>query len=234
MSGKLAFAATAGLVGAAVFLAMGIGLSGPNWVYAGGSWIGGESTCGKSTATTKEVTLSFTADDSFTVAVPASVRYQPGDKAEAVVSGDSVLVDHVRMTGSKLSLDCNPGWFDSKLDVVLSAPAITDWKILGSGDLDLNQINQPDLRLDIRGSGGVTATGTAKTVDLRISGSGSGRLKDLTVQSAKVDIRGSGDAEITAQADADVLISGSGDVDIYGHPTMRRSEVRGSGNISQH
>ncbi len=234
MSGKLAFAATAGLAGAAVFLAAGIGLSGPDWVYAGGSWIGRQSTCGKSTSTTKEVTLPFSAGDSFTIAVPASVRYQPGDKAQAVVSGDSVLVDHVRMEGGKLSLDCDPGWFDSKLDVAVSGPAITDWKILGSGDLDLNEINQPGLRLDIRGSGGITATGAAQTVDLRISGSGSGRLKDLVAQSAKVDIRGSGDAEITAQVDADVLISGSGDVDIYGHPTMRRSEVRGSGSISQH
>jgi hypothetical protein len=234
MTGKLAFAATAGLAGAAVFLAVGIGLAGPDWINAGGSWIGGQSTCGKSTSATKEVALPFSADDSFTIAVPATVRYRPGDKAEVVVSGDSVLVDHVRMAGSKLSLDCDPGWFQPKLDVAVSGPAITDWKILGSGDLDLNEINQPGLRLDIRGSGGVTATGSAQTVDLRISGSGSGRLKDLVAQSAKVDIRGSGDAEITAQADADVLISGSGDVDIYGHPTMRRSEVRGSGSISQH
>ncbi|TPJ34991.1 DUF2807 domain-containing protein [Mesorhizobium sp. B2-8-3] len=234
MTGKLAFVASAGLIGSIVLLAMGIGLSGPDWVYAGGSWIGEQSTCGKSTSTTKEVTLTFSAGDSFTIAVPASVRYQPGDKAQAVVSGDSVLVDHVRMEGSKISLDCNPGWFNNRVDVTLSGPTITDWKILGSGDLALDKINQPALLLDIRGSGSVTAAGTAQTIDLRVSGSGSGHLKDLTAQSAKIDIRGSGDAEITAQADADVLISGSGDVDIYGHPTMRRSEVRGSGSISQH
>ena len=234
MTGKLAFVATAGLIGAVIFLAVGIGLSGPDWVYAGGAWIGGESTCGKSTSTTKEVTLPFSAGDSFTIAVPAAVRYQPGDKAEAVISGDSVLVDHVRIEGGKLSLDCEPGWFDSKLDITMSGPAITDWRILGSGDLVLDKIDQPALKLDIRGSGSVSASGTARTIDLRISGSGSGRVKDLVAQSAKVDIRGSGDAEITAQTDADVLISGSGDVDVYGHPTMRRSEVRGSGSISQH
>jgi hypothetical protein len=233
MSGKLAFAATAGLAGAAVFLAVGIGLAGPDWINAGGSWIGGQSTCGKSISTTKEVTLPFSADDSFTIAVPATVRYRPGDKAEAVVSGDSVLVDHLQMKGSRLSLDCDPGWFQSRLDVAVTGPAIADWKMLGSSDLTLDQISQPALRVDIRGSGSVTATGTAQTVDLRISGSGSGRLKNLTAQSAQIDIRGSGDAEITAQADADVSISGSGDVDLYGHPTMRRSQVRGSGSITQ-
>ncbi|WP_217578898.1 DUF2807 domain-containing protein [Mesorhizobium sp. GbtcB19] len=234
MTGKLAFVATAGLAGATVFLAVGIGLSGPDWVYAGGSWIGGESTCGKPASARKEVTLAFSPGDSLTIALPASVRYQPGDRSEAVISGDATLVDHVRMSDGRLGLDCEPGWFTPRFDVQLSGPTIKDWTIVGSGDLALSRINQPDLRLKIRGSGSVTAVGSAQTVNLEISGSGSGQLKDLVAQSATVDIRGSGDAEITAQADADILISGSGDVDIYGHPTMRRSEVHGAGSISQH
>ncbi|BCH08275.1 hypothetical protein MesoLj131c_25330 [Mesorhizobium sp. 131-3-5] len=233
MTGKLALVATAGLVGAALFLAVGIGLAGPDWVNAGGSWISGQSTCGAITSVRKEVTLPFSANDSFTIALPASVRYQPGDKAEAVVSGDSTLIDHVRMEGSQLSLDCETGWFSPRLDVTVSGPAISDWRLVGSGELTLSQVNQPELRLNIRGSGSVVANGTTQAVDLEISGSGSGRLKDLIAQSAQVEIRGSGDAEVTAQADADVSISGSGDVDLYGHPTMRRSQFRGSGSITQ-
>ena len=232
MSGKLAFAATAGLAGAAVFLAVGIGLAGPDWINAGGSWIGGQSTCGASTSTRKEVTLPFDANDSFTLALPASVRYRPGDKAQAVVNGEAVLIDHLRMEGSQLSLDCEPGWFPSRLNVTLSGPAITDWKVVGSGDLALEEINQPRLKLNIRGSGSVTASGTAETLALEISGSGDGRLRNLIAQSAQIEIRGSGDAEVTAQADADVSISGSGDVDLYGHPIMKRSQVKGSGSIT--
>ncbi|AID31905.1 hypothetical protein ACVILI_005724 [Mesorhizobium sp. USDA 4775] len=233
MTGKLALVATAGLVGAALFLAVGIGLAGPDWVNAGGSWISGQSTCGAITSVRKQVTLPFSANDSFTIALPASVRYQLGDKAEAVVSGDSTLIDHVRMEGSQLSLDCETGWFSPRLDVTVSGPAISDWRLVGSGELTLSQVNQPELRLKIRGSGSVVANGSTQAVDLEISGSGSGRLKDLIAQSAQVEIRGSGDAEVTAQADADVSISGSGDVDLYGHPTMRRSQVRGSGSITQ-
>jgi carbon monoxide dehydrogenase subunit G len=232
MSGKLAFAATVGLAGAAVFLAVGIGLAGPDWINAGGSWIGGQSTCGALTRTKKEVTLPFDANDRFTLALPGSVRYRPGDKAQAVISGEAVLIDHLRLEGSQLSLDCEPGWFPSRLDVTVSGPAITDWKVVGSGDLALEEINQPKLRLNISGSGSVTASGTAQTVDLEISGSGDGRLRNLIARSARIEIRGSGDAEVTAQADADVSISGSGDVDLYGHPTMKRSQVRGSGSIT--
>ena len=119
MTGKLALAAMAGLTGAALFLAVGIGLAGPDWINAGGPWIGGQSTCGAATSTRKEVTLPFSAGDSFTIALPASVRYQPGDKAEAIISGDSTLIDHVRIEGGRLGLDCEPGWFSSRFDVSL-------------------------------------------------------------------------------------------------------------------
>ena len=233
MIGKLAFVATAGSISAIVFLALGIGLSGRDWADARHLWGAMPSTCGSAVSTRQQVTLPFTATDNLVIDLPASVRYQPGDKEKAVVSGDPALIDHVRMEGGRLGLDCDPGWLDARLDVSLSGPAISNWKLLGSGDLTLSQINQPQLRLIIRGSGSVAATGTADTVGLNISGSGAARLKDLTAKSAQIDIRGSGDAQVTAQADADVSISGSGNVELFGRPILRRSEIRGSGRIKQ-
>jgi carbon monoxide dehydrogenase subunit G len=105
--------------------------------------------------------------------------------------------------------------------------------LLGSADLSLAQINQPQLHVSIRGSGSIAATGIADALGLEISGSGKAELKSLTAQSAQVEIRGSGDAQITAEGDADVSISGSGNVELFGHPKLRRSEVRGSGTIVQ-
>jgi len=233
MTGKLAFVATAGSISAIVLLALGIGLSGRDWADARHLWGARQSSCGSATSTSQQVTLPFTATDNLTIDLPASVRYQPGDKAEAVVSGDPALIDHVRMEGGKLSLDCDPGWLDSRLDVSLSGPAISNWKLLGSGDLTLSQINQPQLRLSIRGSGSVAATGAADTVGLNISGSGAARLKDLAAKSVQIDVRGSGDAQLSAQADADISISGSGNVELFGRPILRRSEIRGSGRIVQ-
>lgn len=233
MTGKLAFIATAGLIGAVVFLALGIGLSGRDWAEARHLWGAMPSTCGSAASTSQQVILPFTAVDRLVINLPASVRYQPGDKAEAIISGDPALLDHVRMEGGKLSLDCDPGWVDTRLDVSLSGPAIADWKLLGSGNLTLSQINQPLLRLSIRGSGSVAATGAADTIDLDISGSGAARLKNLTAKSAEIKVRGSGDVQLAAQADADVSISGSGNVELFGRPILRRSEIRGSGRIRQ-
>ena len=223
MNGKLATIATTGLICAFVFLALGIGLSGPDWANAGHWWGGTQSSCGSAASVGQQIILPFSSNGSLTIDIPASVHYQPGGKAEAVVSGDPALLNHVRLEGGRLSMDCNPGWSNSKFDVSLSGPLVTDWRVRRSGDLALSQLDQSDLRLRISGSGSVTATGSARSVDLDVSGSGT--------QSAKIRIQGSGDAEVAAAADADVSISGSGNIELYGHPVLRRSEIRGSGRL---
>ncbi|AYG69083.1 MULTISPECIES: DUF2807 domain-containing protein [unclassified Rhizobium] len=233
MNGKLATVATTGLICAFVFLALGIGLSGPDWANAGHWWGGMQSSCGSATSGKRQITLPFSSNGSLAIDIPASVQYQPGGKAEAVVSGDPALLDHVRLEGGRLSLDCNPGWSTSKFDVSLSGPRVTNWKVRGSGDLALSQLDQADLRLSISGSGSVTAVGSAHSVDLEVSGSGAARLKDLAAQSVKIRIRGSGDAQVAAATDADISISGSGNIELYGHPVLRHSEIRGSGRLVQ-
>lgn len=233
MNGKLATVATTGLIGAIVFLALGVGLSGPNWARPAHWWGAMQSDCGSAASEKQQIILPFSSDGSLSIDIPASVHYQPGGKAEAVVSGDPALLDHVKLEGGRLRLDCDAGDLSSRFQVSLSGPIVSDWKVRGSGDLFLSQLDQPELRLSISGSGSVTAAGSAHTVDLNISGSGSARLQDLIAQSARIDIRGSGDAKVAAQTDADVSISGSGDVELFGHPVLRRSEIRGSGRIVQ-
>lgn len=233
MTGKLAFVATTGLIGAVVFLTLGIGLSGRDWSDGRQLWGAMPSTCGSGVSTGQQVILPFVASDDLTIDLPASVRYQPGDKAEAVVSGDPALLDHVRMEGGKLSLDCDPGWSAPRLGVALNGPAITHWKLRGNVDLSLAQIDQRELQLNIRGSSRVTATGTTDAVGLNISGSGDAELKSLIAQSAQIEIRGNGKVQVTAQSDADVSISGNGFIELFGHPKLRRSEIRGNGRVVQ-
>lgn len=233
MTRTLAFVAATGLIGAAAFLSIGIALAGPNWTDAVRLSGFGESTCGPATSDRRQLVLPLAVSDSLAIHLPASVHYQPDGKAEAVITGDPALLDHIRLEAGRLDLDCDPGWFASRLEVKVSGPPIAIWELLGSGDLTLSQINQPKLQLTITGSGDASATGTVDAVDLSISGSGEAMFKDLTAKSVQVDIRGSGDATLTAQVDADVSVFGSGDVELFGRPTMRRSEIRGSGSIQQ-
>jgi hypothetical protein len=228
---KLKFVAAAGLIAALVFLTLGFSLAGRDWALAGNWWRVSQSTCGETASANAQITLPFTAEDNLAIALAASVRYQPGPKGEAVVSGDAALLDHVRIEGGRLRLDCDPGWSAPRFDIALTGPAIKSWELLGNTDLSLTQIDQPQLRVSIKGSGSIAASGTAETIRLAISGSGKAALKDLAAKSAEVDIRGNGDAQVTAQVDADVSISGNGNVELFGHPKLRSSDVRGYGNI---
>ena len=96
--------------------------------------------------------LTFAVGDRLIIDLPGSVRYQPGGKAAMTVSGSAALLNHVRIDGQRLHLDCAPDLYGAAIDISLSGPRITDWQLVGRGDLTLPQIDQGQLRLDIRGS----------------------------------------------------------------------------------
>src|ERR1700679_40457 len=98
------FIAVTGILSAFVLLAPGgVGLSGR---YRADAATVAQSTCAPTASKRTQVTLPFTPGASLAITLPGSVRYQPGDKAEAVVTGDAALLDHVHIENDTLSLDC--------------------------------------------------------------------------------------------------------------------------------
>jgi hypothetical protein len=233
MTRPLILCAVAGILVAFAVPAPGFTPSGHYWAHTESLWRLSQSTCAPTGSNRTQVALPFTPGDSLRIALPGSVRYRPGDKAEAVVSGDAALVEHVRIDNGTLYLDCQPDGFSSKLEIDLTGPAITSWAVVGSAKLALTDIAQRQFLLTISGSGNVTATGAVETIGLKVSGSGDADLKGLVAKSVEVKISGSGGAQLTADKDSAVSISGSGNVRLFGHPTLSRSEVTGSGKIVQ-
>jgi len=184
---------------------------------------------------TKEssVRLDWEPGDRLDIALPANVDYRPGPKGEAVISGQAWLLEHVRLAAGRLAyeagFDCAPG----RLSVALTGPAVTNWRMQGSGRLNLDSIDQESLDIGISGSGDVTASGTAGRMALRISGSGSAAMAKLALKTAELRISGRGDADIAPQDEADIHISGSGNVTLHGHPTRLQTRISGSGRISE-
>jgi len=228
MTRTLILFAVTGIFGAFVVLAPGVVPSGR---YRADAATASRSICGSTSSDRTQVILPFTPGDSLAITLPGSVRYRPGDKAEAVVTGDAALLDHVHIENDTLSLDCELVERAPDLEIDLTGPAITDWKLLGSANLTLTDISQRRLQLNIKGSGNVMATGAVETVGLKISGSGKAQLKSLVAKSAEIEIRGSGGTQLTAETNAEVSIYGSGNVELFGRPNLSRSEVRGSGRI---
>ena len=242
---------------------------------------------------TGSVDLEWGGSDAVKVNIPARVQYRPGPKAQASVSGNAALVSHVRMRDGTLEWDTSDDCFPAgDLVVRLTGPAVTAWTLNGSGELQLSDVkqdqlritmhgsgkvtasgeahelsldaagsgraefgrlvsqrttaqirgsgevvfadvNQEVLRIAMKGSGGVTASGQAHDVTLDASGSGHADLGRLVTQQASARVRGSGNVDLAPREDADIAISGSGVVRLHGAVTQIHSHVSGSGQIKQ-
>ena len=182
----------------------------------------------------RTIDLEWRGSDAVKVNIPARVHYQPGPKAQASVSGDAELVGHVRMRDGTLESDTTDDCFPAgDLVVQLSGPAVQEWTMHGSGKLDLSDIKQDTLRIAVHGSGAVTASGEVHDVSLHATGSGRADLSRLVIQQVSARISGSGEADLAPREEADISISGSGGVRLYGSAARIHSHVSGSGRIKQ-
>ena len=177
--------------------------------------------------------LAWEGGDTVEISLPASVRYRGGEGNEVVVRGPSDVVAHVEVRHGRIVLDCRR--FGGFRDVEITLPGRSFRRIglSGSTSLTLENVNQPDLDIRIRGSGPVRAQGTVDHAKINVSGSGEARLAELAMKEFTARISGSGNVEAAPKDSADIHISGSGDVRLLSRPARLRSHVAGSGRITQ-
>jgi hypothetical protein len=138
--------------------------------------------------------------------------------------------------------------------VRITMPALTSLRSSGSGDVDTQDfLGSAAVSLEATGSGDLSWTGSAETLDVEASGSGdltlhgsadeldghvsgSGTLagRDCPREAATVRMSGSGDGQLTVNGELEASVSGSGDLDIYGSPNIVRRADTGSGDIRLH
>jgi len=177
--------------------------------------------------------LAWDNGDAIEISVPGTVTFRGGQGSEVVVRGSPDLVANVEVRGSRLLLDCR-GWRAGRdLEITLPGRVFRDIRLSGSSKLVMENVSQPSLALGISGSGSVRAQGSVDQVSIKVSGSGDARLGDLAMKQLSVDISGSGKVEAAPRDNADVRISGSGDVKLLSRPVTLTSKVAGSGRISQ-
>ncbi len=104
-------------------------------------------------------------------------------------------------------------------------------KISGSGDIKM-ELNSPDIRADITGSGTMTLKGETKDEDIHITGAGDFNADELKAENAKVRIAGSGDVKVFADHDLDINIAGVGSVFYKGNASVKQ-RIAGSGEVKK-
>lgn len=189
-------------------------------------------------ATTRD--LAWSGGPELKIDLPADVSYTQGPVAGITVSGPKSLVDQVVLVDGALRFKSPDGpdsqglraHFNSdRLTITVVAPAVRAFTLNGSPELDITGYDQPDLTVEINGSGNVTAAGKAEVMTLAIAGSGDADLDALNVRDASVRIAGSGDASLSAKGAVRVSIAGSGDVTLRVKPASLTSNIEGSGDL---
>ena len=194
-------------------------------------------------------TLAWTGGDRLQIEVPGEVVYVQGAAPGVVVTGPKDLADRIRIVGDRLTLDGDDhnehGYIrwtgngfrvwsaDEQLKVTVTAPAVTSFDVVGSSDVSIRDYDQPALNLILSGSGDVTASGSARTVQIDVSGSGDADLTAMATVDADVRVSGSGDVRVGPTGKATVDVSGSGDVDLTRRATEVRRTLSGSGDIDE-
>jgi hypothetical protein len=105
-------------------------------------------------------------------------------------------------------------------------------EINGSGDVTANGVDAEGFDVEINGSGEVEVAGTSNELSVRISGSGDYRGAALVAATGSVKVSGSGEALVNVTGILDVDVSGSGDVEYLGDPTVTQN-ISGSGSVSR-
>jgi hypothetical protein len=76
----------------------------------------------------------------------------------------------------------------------------------------------------------VKLQGRTRTQDVDLTGAANYVADDLRTQSTKLVISGAGHAKVWAMGELDVNISGTGDVDYYGTPQIKK-QIEGVGSL---
>jgi len=207
------------------------------------------------TADTRSIPWQDGSDDRAVIAIPARTHYQAGSGDQLVVRGDPAIISHVRVHNGTVELDCSDGFMhwghDDRIDVTLPGQrTFRKFEMLGSGDMQLSGLSQPEAKIEVAGSGTVETDGNVRNLNLEISGSGtveskgqtddlraevngSGkmRLADLAAKDAHVDISGSGKVDVAPQNSLNVDISGSGTITLHSEPKSVQTDISGSARI---
>lgn len=194
-------------------------------------------------------TLTWAGGERLQIEVPGDVTYVQGPVPGVVITGPKDLADRIRLVGDRLTIDdddtAGHGYIrwtgsgfrvwsaEDQLKITVTAPAVTSFDIVSASDLTIRDYDQPRLDLILSGSGDITASGSARSVQIDVSGSGDVDLAALMTVDADVQVSGSGDVRVGPTGQAAVDISGSGDVELTRRAAAVSRTLSGSGDINE-
>jgi hypothetical protein len=167
-----------------------------------------------------------------------TVEVAVGKPASVTVSGDADLVDKVTTTVKDGVLVINtpehrrdPHRRNHRLLAVVTAPDLSSLAITGTGTIKVTGIANDRLAIDVPGTGTLKLSGSTGALNVRLGGTGEVGGKDLAARDLAIDIGGTGSARLNATRSVDARITGTGSLDVHGHPAQVKKTVTGVGAV---
>jgi hypothetical protein len=185
--------------------------------------------------------MAWDGDDRLQIDMPAKVILMPGGPLGVIVRGDQDLVQQVRLDHGKLSDDDDDDCFipffcgmyhRHPVTVELHGVLLRNLRVNGVAQVDMGHLDQDRLTLRLSGAGKVEGEGRLDSLDVSISGAGDANFGGLAVGRAKVSLSGVGNAEISPSQEADIHISGVGNVRLDTRPAKLTTHLSGVGSVS--
>lgn len=96
--------------------------------------------------------------------------------------------------------------------------------VKGSGDVDLKKVKATTVNAEVSGSGDIDMKGEAQKATYTVKGSGDISAEKLIVRNVVATVAGSGDIACYAAKRLDAKVSGSGDIEYKGNPSIVNKE----------
>ena len=227
---KLAFVALVGLTGFAAFIGAAAAIGGKDFSLGMDMDLPHCEAVPGATATSRD--LDWDGSDHVTLAVGGRASWAPGSDSKVHLSGDPQVLAHIKVRDGNIMMDCR-GWHQDSgnLTIVLPGRTFQRFAIAGHGDLALQKLDQPMVKVSIAGSGTIHADGKVEHAEIHIDGSGNIDTGQLASQVSSVHINGSGNTDIAPSQEADIHVNGSGDVNLHTDPKQLETHINGSGRI---
>lgn len=175
--------------------------------------------------------LAFDGTRMLKIDGPVSLRFVRGAKSEMTVSGTESVIDGLRWEDGELSTEGH-GWrHHGGLTVEITAPQIAGLELRGPGHIALEDLDQPSLRIEVRGPADLDASGKVGKLDIDSRGVGTLDLARVEAGDAKVRVRGVGNVDIKAGGTVDAELNGVGNITLHRKPAILNAETRGVGEI---
>ena len=184
-----------------------------------------------------------------------------GKEGEITLEGESNLLEYIKteVKDGKLvikvekGVNLKPSSWDDGIRITVPVETISSLALSGSGDIvGKKTIKTDNFKTAMSGSGDITISVEANSVDAAMSGSGditlsgstndfeatisgSGDIKAYDLEADNVDatVSGSADIKVTANKMLKARVSGSGDISYRGNPDKVDTKASGSGDISK-